>query len=101
MFLICAIKPDTENQEDLLLKVNALSFIPSDSTVLYCLEEPLQGVPQSYFSRNRKAGFTAAVGTAPSLHAVKSFVLMRTYSGVCLLLYRDVFWFLGRITCAT
>lgn len=96
-----AIKPDTEKQEDLFLKVNALSFIPSNSTGLYCLEEPLWGVPQSYFARNRKAEFTAAVGISPSLHAVESFVLMRTYLGIYLPLYRDVFCFLGRITCAT
>lgn len=101
MFLICAIKPDTEKQEDLFLKVSALSFIPSNSTVLYCLEELLQRVPQSYFARNRKADFTAAVGIAPSLHTVESFVLMRTYLEGCLLLYRDFFCFLGRITCAS
>jgi len=101
MFPICTIKPDTEKQKDLFLKVNALSFVPSNSTVLYCLQELLRGVPQSCFARNKKADFMAAVGFAPFLHSVESFMLLRTYFGVCLLLYRDVFCCLGRVTCAT
>lgn len=101
MFLICAIKSDTEKQKDLFLKANVLSFMPSNSAVLYCLEKPLWRVAQSYFARTRKADFTASAGIAPTLHAVESSVLMRTYFGGCLLLYRDVFCLLERITCAT
>lgn len=66
MFLICAVKSDTEKQEDLFLKVNVLSFISSNSTMLCCLEESLWRISQSYCVRSRKADFTAAAGVAPT-----------------------------------
>lgn len=38
-----------------------------------CLEELLHQVLQSYFARNGKADFFAALGSAQSLHTVESF----------------------------
>lgn len=95
----CAIKPDAEKQEDLFLKVNALSFIFRNSTKL------LGGVSPSSTSviscQEWEGWFLCCCWKCPVPAYCWIILLMRTYfQGLCLLC-RGVLCFLGRLTYTT